>query len=401
MQFRLTNRVCRSGQNIATNGANRQSSPPRDRTQPAWQASASTDEESAKHTPPADIVHGPRNAQHRFLHEDRNVSLPETKIFVPNQHIGDDSGISIDLSGVFWSAERWPTSSIFAPRKTRPVKYWRKGKILGDYRIIRRIGRGGMGIVYQACDVRTGELVAIKAMRDDLADDIDAVARFLSEAEIGLRIDHPNIVRTLDVGRSDRTFYQIAELVRGGTLDAQIRRRASLPWREATGLAIQVCQGLAAAHKLGVIHRDIKPENLVLDRDGTIKLADFGLAKFREARHQTAHGQVLGTVHFMSPEQCNAELVDARSDIYSMGATYYTMLCGRRPYASSGSSMQVMFAHCHHSPPDPCQVSSRVPPPCAGVIRRAMAKDPADRFQTADDLRAALAALLASDAARH
>lgn len=330
------------------------------------------------------------------------MSLPETKLFESGASRLRDSELYIDFSQL-----RLPDSHDSSPRPEAAesvaainVSRLRPGFVLGNYEISRRIGRGGMGVVYQALDRRQQRRVALKLMREDIAEDLEAVARFLGEAEVAGRIDHPNTVRILEVGRCGHLYFQVMELVTGGTLHERIRRHGPLPWPEATRLAIQVCRGLAAAHAVGVVHRDIKPENLVLTEHGDIKIADFGLAKCQSARHKTVQGMVLGTVHYMSPEQCNAELVDGRTDTYSLGATYYTMLCGKRPYAGRGSSMQVMYAHCHHLPPDPCRVSPQVPAACAKLVRHAMAKRPASRFQTADEMRQALEELfsMADDA---
>ncbi|GIW89479.1 MAG: hypothetical protein KatS3mg108_3803 [Isosphaeraceae bacterium] len=265
---------------------------------------------------------------------------------------------------------------------------------LGNFRLNRVIGQGGMGVVYQATDEILHRDVAIKLLPARLLADPKAGARLLREARAVARLDHPNVVRILDIEKYRGGYYLVLEYVDGGSM-ADALENGPLAWPEATRLAIQACRGLAAAHDKGLIHRDIKPANLLRTRDGQIKLTDFGLAKEPgDSRSLTATDKVVGTPSFMSPEQCQQQPLDARSDIYSLGATYYALLTGCGPYDTAGSATQVMFAHCYAPVADPRELRPEIPEPVAEVIRCALAKDPSERYQTVDALRADLERLL-------
>ncbi len=273
------------------------------------------------------------------------------------------------------------------------------GALLGKYRLLRRIGRGGMGAVYEAEDPSLGRVVALKVLLPELAERADAAKRFEIEARAAARLNHPNVVAVYDVGVERGTAWLVMERVRGESAQARIQERGPLPWREATATVADVCRGLAAAHEAGLIHRDIKPANLLLLEDGRAKLADFGLAKILDGSSPalTGSGYVLGTPHFMSPEQGNGTAANERSDLYSVGATYYALLTGQPPYPGT-TPLQVLHAHFSGPIPDPRTVRPGVPEPCAAVIRRAMAKDPADRYASAGEMLAALEATLGDQA---
>jgi len=279
------------------------------------------------------------------------------------------------------------------------------GRTVGEYRIDRVLGKGGMGAVYEAVDCRTGSTVALKLLPDALSRDPIALKRFRAEAVAAGRLRHPNCVAVLDVAEAgpDTGAGLIAmELIRGGNARDFLDRRGPFNWPEATRVIADVCRGLAAAHAAGIVHRDIKPANILRSTEGVVKLADFGLAKDFEGGHDsqtgslTGSGTVVGTPHYMSPEQCNSMPPDPRSDLYSLGATYYSLLTGRPPYAYAGNTMQIMFAHCRHPVPDPRDAVPDVPVRIAAIVGRALAKDPEQRYQSAvemlDDLEALLAA---------
>ncbi len=276
------------------------------------------------------------------------------------------------------------------------------GTRLGKYRILGRLGQGGMGVVYKAEDSVLRREVAIKVVANSVDGDGTEESRFLREARAAARLHHPNVVTIHDAGCEGEVQYFVMELVQGKSAQATIDSRGAIPWAEATQVLEQVCRGLAAAHEAGLVHRDIKPANIMLCSDGTAKLADFGLVRTADASGAslTRSGGVLGTPHFMSPEQCRGEKADERSDIYSLGATYYSLLCGGPPYPSS-MPLTVMFAQCSNPVPDPRSVVPSLPEACAAIVRRAMAKEPFDRYPSATTMRAdALRALEGSAAAR-
>jgi urea transport system substrate-binding protein len=269
--------------------------------------------------------------------------------------------------------------------------------MLGNHRIVGVLGRGGMGVVYEAEDMLLGRSTAVKVLPEALAGDPTASERFLQEARAAAKLHHPNVVTIFEVGLKDGLTYLVMEKVDGWSL-GDAMEAGPIPWREATDAIAQACLGLSAAHRSGLIHRDIKPSNLLRTRDDAVKIADFGLAKLGDdlgALHLTRTGRVVGTPAYMSPEQCHAEPIDARTDVYAMGASYYGLLTGRGPYADSTSAPRIMFAHCYKEPPDPREFVPDLPEGCAAIINRAMAKAPGDRYPGADAFRKDLLSLLA------
>lgn len=265
------------------------------------------------------------------------------------------------------------------------------GRDLGAYRIEARIGGGGMGDVYKAVDRRLGRAVAIKMLAEALAKDEDAQKRFQNEARAAARLNHPHVVIIHEVGQHQKRPFLVMEMVPGGSTHDHVRARGRCNWREASRMIADACRGLAAAHDAGLIHRDIKPSNLMCGVEGIVKLADFGIAKATDSTGTalTRTGHIIGTPDFMSPEQCRAQSLEARSDIYSLGATYYYLLTGQHPYPVP-DPIQVMFAHCSRPTPDPRKIAPDVPAECAAIVSRAMAKKRGDRYA---DARAMLADL--------
>lgn len=269
------------------------------------------------------------------------------------------------------------------------------GSAVGKYRIMGRLGQGGMGVVYEAEDTVLERRVALKVLPAGSAVDPEARDRFQREARAAARLTHPNVVTVYDVGHDGGVDFIAMELVRGMSVQALLDERKGLTWEEATRIVRDVCRGLAAAHDAGLIHRDIKPSNVMLADDGTAKLADFGLVRATGASvtSLTGVGVILGTPCYMSPEQCRAEGSDERSDVYALGATYYELLCGRTAFPAE-QAVQIMFAHCSSPVPDPRVIDPRIPERCVSIVKRAMAKRPADRYPTAramlTDLQAAL-----------
>jgi putative intracellular protease/amidase len=265
---------------------------------------------------------------------------------------------------------------------------------LGKYRITGRLGQGGMGAVYEAEDTLQQRTVAVKVLPTVVSTNPLALRRFLLEAKAAGRLSHPNVVAMYEVDHCAGAYYIAMELVRGGSAQDLLKARGRLPWPEATQIVADACRGLAAAHAAGMIHRDIKPANIMCSTAGAVKLADFGLVKQtdQDTTSLTNAGRVIGTPSYMSPEQCNTRPIEFRCDIYALGATYYALLTGRPPFVGSGP-LDVMFAHCHHPIPDPRDCDPTIPEACAAIIRRALAKDPAGRFASAAQMRAALEAL--------
>ncbi len=262
---------------------------------------------------------------------------------------------------------------------------------LGDrYRLEARIGSGGMAEVYRAVDTVLGRTVAVKVLLPQFARDASFVERFRREAQAAARLNHPNIVATYDHGADDGTQYIVMEFVEGRTLAEFMGSGKHLTPPQAVELAGRVCDALAAAHAQGVIHRDIKPGNIMVTRDGTVKVMDFGIARMTtgpETAPQTSG--VLGTASYLSPEQAKGLPVDARSDIYSLGAVLFEMLAGRPPFVGD-TPVAVAYKQVNEPPEPPSRFNADVAPSLDAVIMRALSKNPASRYQTAAEFQADL-----------
>ncbi len=268
------------------------------------------------------------------------------------------------------------------------------GKTLGHYEITSQLGKGGMGEVYQAKDLKLGRDVAIKVLPDEFAKETDRVARFEREAKLLASLNHPNIAAIYGLEESGETNFLVLELVEGETLADQIKKHP-IPGEESLKLALQIAAALETAHKKGIIHRDLKPSNIMVTDEGSVKLLDFGLAKLygQDASLSTSPtadfpatqaGAVLGTVAYMSPEQAQGRPADARSDIFSFGAVLYEMLSGRRAFVGD-SSFAVMTAIVKEDPPA-LQISQSLDK----IVRRCLAKQSSGRYQTMSEVKAAL-----------
>jgi len=277
-----------------------------------------------------------------------------------------------------------------------PLTEW-IGTTIGRYQVTSVLGVGGMGVVLRGRDEAIGRDVAIKVLSNDLAEDTVALNRFLAEAKAAGQIDHPNVVTVYEISRDESTNYIALELVAGGSAADALEKSGPYSVAEATRITIDACKGLSAAHATGLVHRDIKPANLLLAADGTVKVADFGLARHSvsDAMQMTQAGQLVGTPYFMSPEQCESSDVNYLSDIYSLGATYFSLLVGKNPYAETTSVMKVMFAHCN-APPDPRAIAAHVPKACTDIVNRAMAKKPEERYQSIAEMQVDLEAIYAA-----
>ena len=278
------------------------------------------------------------------------------------------------------------------------------GSKLGPYEIVAALGEGGMGEVYRARDPRLGREVAIKILPAGSADDPERLRRFEQEARATAALNHPNILAVFDIGRQDNSPYIVSELLEGETLRSRLTG-GPLPVRKAVDFALQIVHGLAAAHDHGIFHRDIKPENIFITRDGHVKILDFGLAKLTMPEQGatglsaeatldsvTGRGVLLGTLGYMSPEQCRGAAVDARSDLFSFGAVLYEMLSGRRAFRGD-TLADTISSILKEEPPDLSATGHDVPPMLERIVHHCLEKDPAARFQSARDIAFALESL--------
>ncbi|MGZ5452999.1 MAG: protein kinase domain-containing protein [Candidatus Aminicenantales bacterium] len=279
------------------------------------------------------------------------------------------------------------------------------GTRLGPYEILAPLGAGGMGEVYRARDTKLGRDVAVKVLPADLTTNPDALSRFEREAHAVAQLSHPNILAIHDFGQQGETAYAVMELLEGETLRARLENGA-LPVRKAADLAVQIAEGLAAAHEKGIVHRDLKPENVFVTHEGRVKLLDFGLAKTSgrpvvpESRtlsmeRHTGPGTVMGTVGYMSPEQVRGEVADHRSDIFSFGAVLYEMLAGRRAFQHD-TAAETMTAILKEDPSEIPTTGTASSPALMRVVRHCLEKKPGERFQSARDIAFALQALSGS-----
>ncbi len=278
------------------------------------------------------------------------------------------------------------------------------GRIIADrYRIEELLGRGGMGVVYRVEHVRIGKLMAMKLLHGALARDKDVVKRFKREAEAVSKLDHPNTVQVFDFGQSEGMMYLVMEYLSGRDLGQLIKEEGALSFDRVARIAAQVCGSVAQAHDRGIVHRDLKPENIMVVEGGAVadfvKVLDFGLAKLRESEENeksiTRAGSILGTPYYMAPEHIRGEAVDARSDVYAVGALIYKAITGVPPFWAS-SPVGVLTMHLTEDVIPPSEKAPGIPPDADRIVLKAMAKDARDRFQSMEQLRAELLAYLAA-----
>ncbi len=267
-------------------------------------------------------------------------------------------------------------------------------RMLGErYRLENRIGEGGMATVYSGTDTVLRRRVAVKVLRPQYAADNDFVQRFYSEARHAAKLSHPNIVNTFDVGREDETYYIVMELVEGSTLSEMIEADTKIPEPVAIDYAAQICNGLAYAHRQGLLHRDIKPANILVTKDDVVKISDFGIARAisNQTMALTQTGMVMGSVYYTSPEQAQGHELGESSDLYSLGIVLYQMLTGQVPYTGD---TPVTVALKHVSGPIPSPMTGKVPisPALTAIVTKLLQKDPSERFASAIELASALRA---------
>lgn len=264
------------------------------------------------------------------------------------------------------------------------------GKFLDDrYEILDVLGTGGMAVVYKAKCHRLNRMVAVKILKPELAQDEEIRNRFHDESQAVAKLNHPNIVNVFDVNQSDGVEYIVMELIEGITLKQYMRKRgSSLNWREALHFMSQILQALRHAHSRGIIHRDIKPQNIMVLRDGSVKVADFGIARITDSQ-RTMTQEALGSVHYISPEQARGSNIDARSDLYSAGVVLYEMLTGTLPY-NGDSPVAVVLQHVQSIPTPPRAINPDIPLGMEQITKKAMAPNPDRRYPSADAMLADL-----------
>lgn len=261
------------------------------------------------------------------------------------------------------------------------------GKLLDNrYEILELVGTGGMAKVYKARCHRLNRLVAIKILREDLSQDAEFRRRFHDESQAVAMLSHPNIVAVYDVSRSSELEYIVMELIDGITLKQYMQRKGNkLNWREALHFITQITKALGHAHSRGIIHRDIKPHNIMVLRDGSVKVADFGIARVASGGHSTLTQEALGSVHYISPEQARGSHIDARSDLYSAGVVLYEMLTGRLPFEGD-TPVSVAIQHINSIPLSPRELEPSIPEALEAITMKAMAPNPDSRYLSADDM---------------
>ena len=271
------------------------------------------------------------------------------------------------------------------------------GETLNDrYKILEKIGTGGMAIVYKAHDGVLDRDVAVKVLRQAFDSESAIVSNFIKEARSSASLVHPNVVSVYDVCEHGGFNYMVMELVDGETLKEYIKKNPRLPWQEACNYAIQIGQGIQAAHERNIIHRDIKPQNIIMDSSGTLKVTDFGIAKAVEGDKAIAGGTAMGSVHYISPEQARGGFTDFRSDIYSLGVVLYEMLAGRVPF-DGDDPVSVALMHIESEPINVKCVNMDIPSDLAYVTMKAMNREPGKRYQKIQDFLEDLRAVLADE----
>ena len=255
----------------------------------------------------------------------------------------------------------------------------------GRYEITDLLGVGGMANVYKANDIKEGTVVAVKILKDEFSKNSEFLRRFKNESKEIALLSHPNIFRVVDVSFGDRIQYIVMEYVSGITLKQYIEQQGVLTWKEAVHFTVQVLRALQHAHDNGIVHRDVKPQNIMLLQDGTIKVMDFGIARFARGDSKTITDKAIGSVHYISPEQARGDKVDEKTDIYSVGVMLYEMLTGKLPFEAD-SAVSVAIMQMQSPVRKPREINETIPEGLEEITIRAMQKDPAKRYQSAAEM---------------
>jgi serine/threonine protein kinase len=270
-----------------------------------------------------------------------------------------------------------------------------EGQTLGKYRVLEPLGRGGMARVYRAYHPQLDRYLAIKVLRSDLVEEEEFLARFRREAQAVAGLRHPNIVQVFDFDVQDDVTYMVMEWLEGDTLKVRLNdyrvRGEQMPWGETIRILLDVLDGLAYAHSEGMTHRDVKPANILLTKRGQAVISDFGIAHIVGATQHTAAGALMGTLNYIAPEQGLEGRSDARSDIYSLGIVLYEMLTQRTPF-DADTPLAILMKHLRDPLPLPRQINPNIPEPFERIVLKALAKEPGDRFQNAEEMAQALCA---------
>ena len=255
----------------------------------------------------------------------------------------------------------------------------------GRYEITDLLGVGGMANVYKANDIKEGTVVAVKILKDEFSKNSEFLRRFKNESKAIALLSHPNIVRVVDVSFGDRIQYIVMEYVSGITLKQYIEQQGVLTWKEAVHFTVQVLRALQHAHDNGIVHRDVKPQNIMLLQDGTIKVMDFGIARFARGDSKTITDKAIGSVHYISPEQARGDKVDEKTDIYSVGVMLYEMLTGKLPFEAD-SAVSAAIMQMQSPVRKPREINETIPEGLEEITSRARQKDPAKRYQSAAEM---------------
>lgn len=262
----------------------------------------------------------------------------------------------------------------------------------GRYRLIAQQGSGGMAVIYKGIDQELGRTVAVKTLRPSLIEDPSFLARFRNEARSVANLTHPNIVTVYDVGSDGRAHFIVMEFIEGQDLKKIIKAEAPLTIDRAVMLAVQICAGIGFAHRAGLVHADVKPQNILVTRDDTVKVTDFGIAQaFTDSTPGERQSVVWGSPHYFSPEQARGEKPTPAADVYSIGIVLFEMLSGRLPY-SGQNQQELALAHIREMVPNVRDFMPTIPDALASIVQRAMSKDPSQRYRGADQLGSVLSA---------
>ena len=258
-------------------------------------------------------------------------------------------------------------------------------KLDGRYEITELIGIGGMADVYKADDIMEDRTVDVKILKNEYSENEEFLRRFRNESKAIAVLSHPNIVKIYDVGFSDEIQYIVMEYIDGITLKEFIEQQGVLRWKDAVHFITQVLRALQHAHDRGIVHRDIKPQNIMLFSDGTIKVMDFGIARFSRSDGKTLSDKTIGSVHYISPEQARGDITDEKSDKYSVGVMLYEMLTGKKPFDAE-NPVAVALMHMQEVAKNPREIISAIPEPLEEIVYHAMERNPSRRYQSASEM---------------